>query len=151
MEYHPTLSSAKAYAETGQLESWIHQYLVSDGRNVPFSEGLKMHKRYYLGPYLFPTQTFHRCAGPEPEMKYLIDENWWQYRVAELEKSIQADADMPPLIANYVHGRFELNDGNHRHKAYENLGIENVWVIIWITEEKDLEDFCKYNFVKKGL
>ena len=141
MEYRPTLSSAKAYSEAGMLESWIHQYLVSDGRNVPFSDGLKQFKRYYLGPYLLPLRLFHRCAGPEPEMQYQIDEKWWQYRVAELEKSIQSGADMPPLIINYVNGRFELNDGNHRHKAYENLNVENVWVIIWTTGEKDLEDF----------
>ena len=37
--------------------------------------------------------------------------------------------------------KFELNDGNHRHKAYENLGIENAWVILWITEEAEKEDF----------
>lgn len=74
-------------------------------------------------------------------MKYQIDKDWWAIRVAYLEKSIQNDPDMPPLIAHYVDGEFELNDGNHRHKAYENLGIESAWVIIWITEEAEREDF----------
>jgi hypothetical protein len=47
------------------------------------------------------------------------------------------------LIVHYADGGFELNDGNHRHKAYENLGIENAWVIIWITEKEELDDFME--------
>ena len=74
-------------------------------------------------------------------MKYRIDKDWWAIRVADLEKSIQNDPDMPPLIVHYADGEFELNDGNHRHKAYENLGIENAWAILWITEEAEKDDF----------
>ena len=52
---------------------------------------------------------------------------------------------MPPLIVHYVDGDFELNDGNHRHKAMENLGITDTWVIVWITEPEEYEDFmAKY-------
>ena len=66
----------------------------------------------------------------ENKQKYRIDRDWWEYRVAEMEKSVQADNDLPPLIVHYVDGEFELNDGNHRHQACENLGIENVWAIV---------------------
>ena len=63
----------------------------------------------------------------------------------ETEKRVQADDDMPPLIVHYADGEVELNDGNHRHKAYENLGIEKAWAVIWITEDAELEDFmAKY-------
>ena len=141
LKYSATLSSAKAYATAGKLDTWIHLYLNEDGRNIPFSDGLKLFDRYYFSPALFPIRLFHRCAGPEPEMKYQIDKDWWAIRVADLEKSIQSDPDMPPLIVHYAEGEFELNDGNHRHKAYENLGIENVWVILWITEEAEKDDF----------
>ncbi len=52
---------------------------------------------------------------------------------------------MPPFIVHYVDGDFELNDGNHRRKAYENLGIENAWAIVWITKEAEKDDFlAKY-------
>ena len=129
LKYSATLSSAKAYAAAGKLDAWIHLYLNEDGRNIPFSDGLKLFDRFYFSPALFPIRLFHRCAGPEPEMKY------------RLEKSIQNDPDMPPLIVHYVAGEFELNDGNHRHQAYENLGIENAWVILWITEEAEKDDF----------
>ena len=145
LKYCATLSSAKAYAEAGKLDSWIHLYLNEDGRNIPFSDGLKLTDRYYFSPALFPINMFNRCAGPEPEMKYQIDPDWWEYRVKELEKAIQTDKDMPPFIVHYVDDEFELNDGNHRHKAYENLGIENAWVIIWITEETERDSFtAKY-------
>ena len=140
LKYSATLSSAKAYAAAGKLDAWIHLYLNEDGRNIPFSDGLKLFDRFYFSQALFPIRLFHRCAGPEPEMKYRIDKDWWAIRVADLEKSIQNDPDMPPLIVHYVAGEFELNDGNHRHQAYENLGIENAWVILWITEEAEKDD-----------
>ena len=143
LKYSATLSSAKAYGEAGKMDAWIHLYLNEEGRNIPFSDGLKLFARYYFSPALFPVSLFKRCAGPEPEMKYRIDKDWWEQRVAGLEKSIQNDPDMPPLMVHYVDGEFELNDGNHRHKAYENLGIENAWVIIWITEKEELDDFME--------
>ena len=143
LKYSATLSAAKAYAEAGKLDAWIHLYLNEEGRNIPFSDGLKLFDRYYFSPALFPVRLFRRCAGPEPEMKYRIDPDWWEHKVKELEKAVQADPDMPPLIVHYVDGEFELNDGNHRHKAYENLGIEKAWVIIWITEESERDDFME--------
>ena len=143
LKYSATLSSAKAYGEAGKMDAWIHLYLNEEGWNIPFSDGLKLFARYYFSPALFPVSLFKRCAGPEPKMKYRIDKDWWEQRVAGLEKSIQDDPDMPPLMVHYVDGEFELNDGNHRHKAYENLGIENAWVIIWITEKEELDDFME--------
>ena len=74
-------------------------------------------------------------------MKYRIDPDWFKIHVANLEQAIQTDPDLPPLIVHYVDGGFELNDGNHRHQAYQNLGIETAWVIVWITEEAEYRDF----------
>ena len=48
---------------------------------------------------------------------------------------------MPPLIVHYAEGKFELNDGNHRRQAYENLGVEKAWAVLWITEEAEKDDF----------
>ncbi|MBR5111027.1 MAG: ParB-like nuclease domain-containing protein [Clostridia bacterium] len=141
LKYSASLSSAKAYAAEEKLDVWIHLYLNEDGRNIPFSDGLKLFDRYYFSPVLMPLRFFSRCAGPEPEMKYQIDRDWFRRHVAELEKAIRENPDMPPLIVHYVDGGFELNDGNHRHKAYENLGVENVWVIVWITEPSEYQAF----------
>ena len=143
IQYAATLSSAKAYAEAKQLDVWIHLYLHEEGRNIPFSDGLKLFNRYFFSPMLMPLDLFTRCAGPEPEMKYQIDKAWFTQHVGELEKAIQENPDMPPLIVHYTEGQFELNDGNQRHKAYENLGIKNVWVILWITEPAEYQAFME--------
>ncbi len=143
LKYSATLSSAKAYAQADKLDSWIHLYLNEDGRNIPFSEGLKLFDRYYISPALMPLELFKRCAGPEDDMKYKIDPDWFAQHVKQLEGAILKDPDMPPLIVHYVDGMFELNDGNHRHKAYENLGIKQAWVIVWITEDDEYRDFTE--------
>ena len=78
-------------------------------------------------------------------MTYRVDKDWWEHKISELTKVIQDGTEMPPIIVHYVDGEFELNDGNHRLQVYKDLGIETVWVIIWITEEQELKDFmCKY-------
>ena len=70
-----------------------------------------------------------------------IDKGWWPIHVAALEDSIKKDPDMPPLIAHYVEHGFEMNDGNTRLQAYKNLGIQEVNIIIWITEQEEYEEF----------
>ena len=141
MKYSATLSSARAYAAQGRLDEWLQLYLNGEGRNLPFSEGLKLVKRYYFSPARFPIDMFERCGGPEPGMKFKTNPDSWAARVAELETSIQNDPDMPPLIVHYVDGGFELNDGNHRWQAYKNLGAQSVWAIVWITEAAERDDF----------
>ena len=48
---------------------------------------------------------------------------------------------MPPLIAHYVGHGFEMNDENTRLQAYKNLGVQEVNIIIWITEQDEYEEF----------
>ena len=57
-----------------------------------------------------PLELFHRCTGPEENMKYRIDKDWWLIHVAALEDSIKKDLDMPSLIVHYVEDDFELNE-----------------------------------------
>ena len=143
LEYNKTLSSALSYAKENKIDEWIHTYLLDEDRNVPFSDGLKLFERYYIGPVKMPLELFHRCTGPEENMKYRIDKDWWPIHVAALEDSIKKDPDMPPLIVHYVEDEFELNDGNTRFQAYTNLGVKEVNVIVWITEETEYQDFLK--------
>lgn len=148
MEYTSTLSSAIGFARNGKLEEWVHTYLLSDGHNKEFSDGLKLFDRYFLGPVKLPLSLFKRCCGPEESMTYRISEKDFQKKVDKLEEAISKGEDMPPLIVHYVEGAFELNDGNHRLQAYENLGIAESYVIVWITEKEEyamfLEDYSKY-------
>ena len=88
-----------------------------------------------------PLRLLTRCCGPEDTMTYKMDAEWFEKHVLELQKAITQTEDMPPLIVHYVNGGFELNDCNHRLEAYKRLGIEEYYVIVWITEESEYEDF----------
>ena len=71
-----------------------------------------------------PSNLFHRCCGPEANMTYHVDAEWFYIHVADLKKVLETNQDMPPLIAHYVEHDFELNDGNHRLEAYNQLQME---------------------------
>lgn len=147
--YQCTLTSAKQFASKGRLEDWIHAYLLSDGHNREFSDGLKMFDRFYLGPMTMPLSLFSRCCGPEETMRWRINKEWFESHVNELQQVILSKADLPPLIVHYLiedgqtEGTFELNDGNHRLEAYNRLGIKEYPVIVWITEQHEYEQFVK--------
>lgn len=147
MEYKYTLSSATNYAGQGRLEEWVHGYLCSEGGNKPFSDGLKLFHRYYIGPTEMPLSLFQRICGPEENMPYRVNPEGFEKQVGALTKLISGGADLPPLIVHYYveNGKefFELNDGNHRHEALVRLGAISCQVIIWITEAHELELFTK--------
>lgn len=143
MDYKATLSSAKAYAANGKLEKWIHEYLCSDGHNKEFSDGLKLFDRYFLGPVKMPLSFFKRCCGPEDGLKWQIPAEPFEKKVLSLMDVIKNKTDLPPLIVSYYNGEFELNDGNHRLEAYNRLGINEYFVIVWITEKDDYADFME--------
>lgn len=143
LEYGCSLTSAKEYAANGRLEEWVHAYLLSDGHNQPFSDGLKLVDRYFFGLAKMPLALFTRCCGPEPEMQYRVDAAWFEKHVTELAGAMQNGADMPPLIVHYVEDGFELNDGNHRFEAYARLGVTEATVLVWITEKEEYEEFVE--------
>ena len=74
-------------------------------------------------------------------MPYRINADAWERSIREICGRAARDDDMPPLIVHYTQGQFELSDGNHRYEAYRRLGFPTVWVIMWITEEDELDDF----------
>ncbi|MBE5815884.1 MAG: chromosome partitioning protein ParB [Clostridiales bacterium] len=155
--YDRTLTSARAFAEAGRLEEWIHQYLLTDGNNAPFSEGLKLFPRSYLGPVDAPLSLFRRCCGPEEGMKWRVHPVHFENKVQRLMEAAKADPDLPPLIVCYrfseVDGtpEFELNDGNGRYEAYTRLGRTHAPVVFWITEAAELADFqSRYGWLLSG-
>ena len=150
MEYQGTGTNAKLCAQNGKLEDWVHAYLLSeDGHNKPFSDGLKLFERTYLGPMEMPIELFERISGPEEHMPYRIHAGWWEERTERLQEAIKNGADLPPMIIHYyipegeTEGKFELNDGNHRWEACKRLGIETADAIIWITEKHECEQFME--------
>ena len=45
LQYECTLTSSLEYGKAGEIEKWIHEYLLSDGQNKEFSDGLKLFDR----------------------------------------------------------------------------------------------------------
>lgn len=74
-------------------------------------------------------------------MKWRVNGDYFEQKVSGLQKIIAGNADLPPLIVNYADSEFELNDGNHRLEAYSRMGITEYYVIVWITEKAEYEDF----------
>lgn len=64
LEYQCTLSSAKAYAAEGRLEEWVHAYLLSDGDNQAFSEGLKLVRPLFPGACQDAAEPVHPLLWP---------------------------------------------------------------------------------------
>lgn len=74
-------------------------------------------------------------------MKWRVNAAGFEQKVNQLEEVMKNEDDLPPLIVNYVDGRFDLSDGNHRYEAATRLGIKEKYVIIWITDKQDYDLF----------
>lgn len=149
MEYHGTGTNARLCAQNGKLEDWVHAYLLSDGDNKSFSDGLRLFERFYLGPIEMPIDLFERISGPEENMRWRVDSDGFEQHVGRLQAAIKNNADLPPMIVHYyipegkTKGEFELNDGNHRWEACKRLGVKTADVIIWITEQHEYDQFME--------
>ena len=77
--------------------------------------------------------------------EYLHDEDSIRYffHIVDKMKEDRAHWDTPPLIVNYVQGRFEVNDGRHRLEMYRQLGVQEIEVVLWVTGDKDYEDLLE--------
>ena len=133
LTYDRTLSCALDWARAGRIEDWVHLYLRSDGRNVPFSDGLRLAERVWRGPVKIPLSMLTRICGPEEGMKWRTHPVQFEEHVAALMKETASGGDIPPLIVHCCREGLELNDGNHRLEAYRRLGMEEGWVIFWAT------------------
>lgn len=147
LDYECTLTNCKQFAAAGKLEDWVHAYLLSDGDNPAFSHGLKLFDRFFLGPVSMPLSLFHRCCGPEENMKWRVHPVHFENKVQQMMEMTRKDKEMPPLIVHYLFSEkdgqpeFELNEGNDRFEAYKRLGMEETPVIVWITEKEEYQDF----------
>lgn len=126
------LASARAAAQAGQLEAWIHVYLTTgDWANPALSDGLKRQPRWWRGPLEVDLDAVARCCGPEPAMEFRMEPAAWNARVDALVRSFTILEALPPLIVEYRSGLFSVRDGNHRHEAIRRRGWKRCWVVIW--------------------
>jgi uncharacterized ParB-like nuclease family protein len=131
-----TIEELTQSAHNGQLEDWIDAFLRIEGNNVPLADGLKKQKRYWIGPIQFPLKRLRRCCGPEEEMEYRVSLEHWTKKTDSLIEYIKSGGELPPFIVQYRQGLFSIRDGSHRYGAYERLGRETYWTLIWCDSEE---------------
>lgn len=136
------LKEAREYADRGEIEAWVHSFLVLEEKNKGLSEGLKKQKRFWVGPVEVELSRLPRIVGPEAHMEYLVDATGWEMKRKRMALDIANDWHPAPLIAEYRDGTLSLRDGNHRREALELAGLDKYWTIIWFNSE---EDFKRYN------
>jgi hypothetical protein len=136
-----TLNAAMEYAANDDIESWIHLFLNGEGDNVGLSEGLKMKRRYWLGPIEINISYLDRVVGPESNMEYVEDGNLWNHNINQISNRIESGWDIPPLIAENREGFLSVRDGNHRLGALQKLNKEKCYVVIW--DDSSVENILK--------
>lgn len=132
--------SAQKWAKAGEIEAWVHKYLLSGmggSTNPDFSEGLKREQRWWNGPLEIELTALSPAVGPEPGMEYVVDPDTWAARTAHLAESFTDPQALPPLIIEYRAGELSIRDGNTRYGAMKRLGWPKCWVIVWYNSEED--------------
>ena len=133
-----TLSLAKQYDHEGKIERWMQDFLRADGKNLALADGLLLEKRHYFGLREIPISLLSDVKSGAPE--YLHAENDIQYFfhvVDRMKESLAEGWDAPPLIVEYVYGKFQVDDGRHRLELYRQMGAERVWAAVWTTGEEN--------------
>ena len=145
------VAGARQAAEVGELELWVHRYLLGPGANPEFSVGLNREQRFWRGPMKVQLSLLRRTCGPAPEMRFRESAEVWDRRVRELADHASDPETLPPLIVEYASGGFLVNDGNHRYAALELDGAIDCWVILWYGDADELEHHARRDFDRLGV
>ena len=135
------IRGAHIAAAMGRVDDWVDEFLTAGlGANPPMAAGLRVQRRWWIGPILLPLNSLVRLCGPEPEMQYCQSLDAWESHVAAI--MMGDSAQLPPLILEY-RGRdvpLGMHDGSHRHEALRRLGASQVWTLIWCNSEADFAE-----------
>ncbi len=132
-----TLAGARSAGERGEIGNWVHDFLLTVGKNPEMAAGLKLQKRFWLGPMKMDLTRLPRCCGPESDMEYQVDPMCFDQYVGRMVESIEQGWEPPPLIVSYNIGALSVRDGNHRHEALVRSGYACYWTIIWCNTEAE--------------
>lgn len=113
-----TLTQAKEYAKAGKIDEWMQLFLRADGKNLALADGLLEEERYYIGLREIPIQLLADVKEGAPEYLYRENDIQYFFEVADRMKDALPHWDAPPLIVEYVYGRFQVDDGRHRLEMY---------------------------------
>ena len=133
-----TLTLARLYAKEGRIDEWLQDFLRADGKNLALADGLLKEERFYFGLREVPITLFADIKAGVPEYLHAANDiQYFFYVVDRMKESLADGWDAPPLIVEYVYGRFQVDDGRHRLETYRQLGVDKVWSVIWTTGEEN--------------
>lgn len=127
-----TLACIGFFQRGGRVESWIDAYLrQAEWANEGLRQGLRLQKRWWIGPRLLALRDLERCCGPEPEMTYSEPEDQWLAKIRRLERRLREPERMPPTIVQYDGKGLVVRDGNHRMAAFQRAKWRRCYAFIW--------------------
>ena len=139
-----SLTLAKQYDKEGKIDQWMQDFLRADGKNLALADGLLLEERHYFGLCEIPISLLSDVKSGAPE--YLHAENdirYFFHVVDRMKESLMNNWDAPPLIVEYVYGKFKVDDGRHRLETYRQLGVKRVWAAVWTTGEENRKNVEK--------
>ncbi|MBN9280252.1 MAG: hypothetical protein J0I57_21850, partial [Hyphomicrobium sp.] len=73
----------------------MHAYLsAGNWANPGLSNGLKLARRWWIGPVELPLARLVRKCGPEPEMKYRMPADQWNERTGRIASTVSDPAQL---------------------------------------------------------
>lgn len=133
-----TLSLAKQYDNDGKIDQWMQDFLRADGKNLALADGLLDEERHYFGLREIPITLLSDVKSGAPEYLHAANDIQYFFEVVDrMKESLANNWDAPPLIVEYLYGKFKVDDGRHRLETYRQLGAERVWAAVWTTGEEN--------------
>ncbi len=138
-------ASALGAASLGTVEDWVHRYLAFGyWANPALIDGLRKCPRWWAGPVKVPIKSLRRVVGPEKGMKYEVSQDYWTERTSAMSAAFESIDKYPPLITEYRPDGLSVADGNTRLGAFEIMGLEECWIIVWYNSSSDHERHRRY-------
>jgi hypothetical protein len=134
MNFSITIRHAREAAAQHRLGAWVDEFLTSEGGNAKLAQALQEHSSAQVMFVEFPLAQLRRVMGPEESMIWREDPQKWTRRVEAIRQAIRSGHDVPPLIATDFWDDLHLSDGNHRHEALRQLGVEKYWTIFCLED-----------------
>jgi hypothetical protein len=138
-----SLASARAASDRHELTEWVTGFLGSPGSdNAALAEHLSQELGWWTGPLELPLDQLNRLVGPPGDPVLCpVDDEYWNGRLAELDRRTKAGWEPPPVIVSYRQGKFVLEDGNHRSESVRRAGKTLVWAVVGFENREDALHF----------
>ncbi len=138
-----SLKIALEMSKKGNIEDWVHNFLIQPDPhgNIGLLNGLKLQKRYWIGPIKIALSNLIQGCGPDPSFQFYEKKENWIVTIEKFVNKLKNGEIPPPLITEFHNNLIHIADGNHRYAALKEFGYKEYWCIVWFNSEKDYNSF----------